>query len=159
MDPLLLAIALIRKIDVDSESQRTTRWLARQSPVTGKLRFVVGYPENRGLMRENLMEEIGWEFGLDPKIDFVISKMAQLNYEFPDSLPIIADQVPLVVAFYNVEMYGKRARGIIDEDTQNVWLTSEEIWQAKSESGLALDPLVHQLITTSQVIRSWESSM
>ncbi len=153
MENIWLTVALIRKYD-----DGTVHWLGRLNDATETLRFVIAEREPQTSMRTSLAAEVAWQFDLDPNQDLLVSNMAQLNADFPDSVPAIQGDLPLRVSFFNVDLYRKQVRQRIAEDPQNHWLTSDEIWAGVSRQGLRIDPLIHQLITRSQVIRSWESS-
>jgi hypothetical protein len=154
METILLSVALVRKLD----DRGGVLWMGRKNPATGSLKFVVGQPSGPESLREAVTEAIVWELGLDRKKDFIVSSMAQLNFDFPDSVPAVRGNQPLRVSFYNIELYRRDAMKLLDDDPNNVWLTSEEIWDGRSADGLVLDPMVQQLVTQSEVIRSWESS-
>lgn len=132
--------------------------MGRKNEATGLLKFVVGQPTGSESLRESVTEAIVWELGLDRKQDFLVSSMAQLNYDFPNSVEAVRGSQPLRVSFYNIEIYRRDAKQRLNDDENNVWLTSEEIWEGQSDTGHKLDPLVQQLVTQSEVIRSWESS-
>ena len=152
-DSLFVAIALIRRIESSG-----TKWLGRLNPATKSLRFVLAYPDSMARMRQSIGEAVAWEYQLDQKKDLLVSSMAQLNYEFTESVPAVSNGVPISVSFYNVELYGNSAKVKVDKDEKNYWLTSQEIWQGRSDVGLPLDPLIQQVVAGSQVINEWESS-
>lgn len=153
-DLVPVAVALIRNIEPSG-----TRWLGTMNPATNTLRFVFSYPDGKSTMRQCLGEAVAWELSLNATKELVVSSMAQLNFDFPDSVPAIANRQPLRVAFYNVELYGKSAREKIANNPDCQWLSSHEIWNGVSEKGNRVDPLVQQLIAGSKVIQEWESSM
>jgi hypothetical protein len=153
METILLSVALIRKL-----GDQGIRWLGRRNEATGLLKFVIGQPTGAESLREVVTQAVAWEMGLDRKHDFLVSSMAQLNFNFRDSVPAVRGGQPLKVSFYNIEIYRRGVMKNLDDDPRNVWLTSEEIWDGRSEDGQRLDPLVQQLVSQSQVIRSWESS-
>lgn len=148
-----IAVALIRKIDDNG-----IFWLGRKKQIDGLLKFVIGQPMPRKSLRESITAEVAWEFELNRSRDFLVSNMAQLNFDFPESVPAVKNAQPLKVSFYNVEIYRRSVMQQLDGDPQNVWLTSNEIWDGQTADGQRLDPFVHQLITRSEVIRSWETS-
>lgn len=153
-ETIALSIALIRKKD-----DQGLRWLGRLNPATDTLKFVMAFPAEKESFRESVTKEISWELGLDRKSDFLVSNMAQLNAEFPESLPAVTNGTPLKVSFYNVEIYRRPILAALIEDEQNFWLSSEEIWAGQMSDGTKrLDAMLHQMITKSEVIRSWESS-
>ena len=155
MEPEIIpiAVALIRKTDSNG-----IFWLGRNQKEDGLLKFVVSQPMERKSLREAITEEVAWEFDLDRSKDFLVSNMAQLNYDFPASVPAVKNAQPLKVTFYNVEIYRRSVRQQLDDDPRSTWLSSTEIWDGKTASGLRLDPFMHQLITKSEVIRAWETS-
>lgn len=148
-----IAVALIRKIDKDG-----LLWLGRKKQADGLLTFVVGQAMQRKSLRESITAEVAWEFDLDRSKDFLVSNMAQLNFDFPESLPAVKNAQPLKVSFYNIEIYRRGVTQQLDDDPRNQWLTSNEIWDGHTADGQPLDPFVHQLITRSEAIRSWETS-
>ena len=148
-----IAVALIRKNDANG-----TCWLGRRKQADGLLTFVIGQAMPRKSLRESITAEVAWEFDLDRGKDFLVSNMAQLNFDFPESVPAVKNAQPLKVSFYNIEIYRRGVLRELDEDSQNQWLTSTEIWDGQAVDGQRLDPLVHQLITRSEAIRSWETS-
>ena len=155
MEPEIIpiAVALIRKIDSNG-----IFWLGRNQKADGLLKFIVSQPMERKSLRESITEEIAWELDLDRSKDFLVSNMAQLNFDFPASVPAVKDAQPLKVTFYNVELYRRSVRQQLEDDPRSTWLSSTEIWDGKTEAGLRLDPFMHQLITKSEVIRAWETS-
>jgi len=148
-----IAVALIRKTDDNG-----IFWLGRTQKDNGLLKFVVGQPLARNSLREAITEAVAWELDLDRSKDFLVSNMAQLNYDFPASVPAVKNNQPLKVTFYNVEIYRRSVRKQLDEDPRSTWLSSTEIWDGQTANGQRLDPFMHQLITRSEVIRAWETS-
>ena len=150
---LPIAVALIRKTDSNG-----IFWLGRNQKPDGMLKFVISEPLERKSLRESITEEVAWELDLDRSKDFLVSNMAQLNYDFPASVPAVKNSHPLKVTFYNVEIYRRSVRERLDDDPNSTWLSSTEIWDGKTANGQRLDPFMHQLITKSEVIRAWETS-
>ncbi len=153
MEHVSLSVALIRKT-----YNRSLRWLARFSPSTKQLGFVIGERLNRETFRETTIREVAWELKLDRQRDFLVSNMAQLNLEFIDRIPGHFEKSHVTVSFYNVEVYRKEVVTTLERDKANSWVTSEEICNGVTEGGRRFDPLVPYLINRSSVIQYWESS-
>ena len=155
MEPEIIpiAVALIRKTESNG-----IFWLGRNQKAGDLLKFIVSQPLAGKSLRESITEEIAWELDLDRSKDFLVSNMAQLNFDFPESVPAVKNAQPLKVTFYNVELYRRSVRQQLDDDPRSTWLSSTEIWDGRAENGLRLDPFMQQIITRSEVIRAWETS-
>ncbi|MEL7497829.1 MAG: hypothetical protein AAFN77_09480 [Planctomycetota bacterium] len=150
---ILIAVALVRR-----HGPSGTKWLGKLNPATNTIRFPIGFADSKETLRDSVIETVAWELGINPKRDILVSRMAQLNFEFANSVPAVVDQKPFIASFYNVEIYGRSPRESIGCDPQVRWLSSEEIWTGKSRDGELLDPLIFQMVTRTQVIRQWEST-
>lgn len=152
MGNLTFSIALIRKTQ-----NQTLRWLARLNPSTLQLDFVVGQRLEDESYREAATREVAWQLGLDRSRDFLVSNMAQMNLEFVDLLPGQYEESLNQIAFYNVEIYRSKVIEMLDEDSANIWVNSEEICNGVTDCGRRLNPLIPYLINRSSVIQSWDS--
>lgn len=153
MQKLELSVALIRRNDPDG-----TRWLARLSADESSLEFVVATRLENETFRESVTREVAWVLELDRQRDFLVSNMAQMNLEFYDALPGQFEDTHTLVSFYNVEVYRNAVLEQLSQDTQNFWVTSDEICSGVTRQGTEFDPLVTYLINRSSVIQHWESS-
>lgn len=153
MENVYLSVALIRK----TYNQRL-RWLARYDQSKKQLGFVIGERLENESFRETTIREVAWDLMLDRQRDFLVSNMAQMNLEFVDRIPGHYDKSRVMVSFYNVEVYRKDIVTKLAEDSQNFWVSSEEICNGVSRCGRQFDPLVPYLVNRSSVIQYWESS-
>ena len=64
----------------------------------------------------------------------------------------------MMVSFYNVEIYRKEVLETLEQDSRNLWVTSDEICDGVTHCGRRFDPIVPYLINRSNVIQHWESS-
>ncbi|MEM7453080.1 MAG: hypothetical protein AAF456_01880 [Planctomycetota bacterium] len=119
---------------------------------TQRLEFVVARRLEKESFRESVIREVAWQLELDRSRDFLVANMAQCNIDLKGDIPGIGREAWVQAAFYNVEMYRSRIAAALSEDPANAWLSSHEICDGVSESGCALDPLVHDLILRSKVI-------
>ena len=80
-----------------------------------------------------------------------------MNLEFVDLLPGQYEESLNQIAFYNVEIYRSKVIEMLDEDSANIWVNSEEICNGVTDCGRRLNPLIPYLINRSSVIQSWDS--
>ena len=152
MEKLEIGVALIRKVD------EKIHWLGKLNDTKTQVAFVIARRLEKESWRETIMREVSWQLEIDRKRDIVVSNMAQLNVEFEAVLPG-ASSAPAQIscAFYNVQLYRKAAVEKIKENDTFIWLTSGEICNGVTESGIPLDPLVIMLNEQAKVIQHWES--
>jgi hypothetical protein len=153
METIYSSIALIRNTD-----NQNVRWLARLNQSTNHLGFVIGERLANESFRETAIREVAWELRLDRQRDFLVANMAQMNLEFIDRLPGQFEKSHVVASFYNVEIYRKGIMASLESDSQNFWVSSEEICNGVSQCGRHFDPIVPYLVNRSNVIQYWESS-
>jgi len=152
METYELSVPLVRRLD-----QHGLRWLMRLHPKQGQLRFLnVQRLENESC-RESVAREVSWELGLDRKRDFLVSNMAQLNVDFIGTLPGQTAVSCNRISFYNVEIFRQAALEKLEGDPNNVWVSSNEICEGITLSGIPLDPYMSSLIRDKGVIQAWES--
>lgn len=151
MQSLQLSVALIRKIDDQ------VRWLGKVSQSRQQIDFVTAQRLESESWRETITREVAWELGLDRKRDFIVSNMAQLNVEFEARIPGHDEPTQIACAFYNVELYRRKVLEEVEAKEDFVWLTSREICDGRSESGLVLNPMIVLLNEHANVIQRWES--
>lgn len=147
------SIALIRNFDTGN----MLRWLAVYQKKSRSLNFVNGDRLVGESFRESIMREVAWQLDVE-RNDFLTSKMAQLNLEFLETLPHTSMEIHYHVAFYNVEVYRPAVIEMIQNRTDLVWVTSEEICDGKTKLGVPFDPTLAYLINRSSVIQHWESA-
>ena len=148
-----IAVALVRK----NYNQKLC-WLARLNPSRMMLAFVIGERLEGESFRETTIREVAWTLQLDRQRDFLVSNMAQMNLEFVDQLPGRFQKSHVQVAFYNVEIYRREGIQRLDQDSKNIWVSSDEICKGVTFCGRKLDPVIPYLINRSNVIQHWESS-
>jgi hypothetical protein len=151
MDKLEIGVALIRKIDTKIQ------WLGILNDSKSQVDFVTAQRLENESWRETIMREVAWQLEIDRKRDIVVSNMAQLNLEFETVLPGTSEPTQLSCAFYNVQLYGKETSERIDGREPFVWLTSDEICNGVTKTGIPISPLVVQLNQKANVIQRWES--
>ena len=151
MDELEIGVALIRKID------QRIQWLGKNNPSQQQIDFVIANRLEKESWRETIMREVAWELDLDGKRDMVVSNMAQLNLEFESVLPGQIDPSQITCAFYNVELYGKPAKAKVEQNKNFIWLTSNEICDGVTRTGVPISPLWMMLNDRAKVIQHWES--
>ena len=151
MKSLEIGVALIRKIG------ERIHWLGKNNPARQQIDFVIANRLEKESWRDAIMREVAWELDLDRKRDMVVSNMAQLNLEFSAVLPRQTDPAQIACAFYNVELYGKSAKAKVEENEDFLWLTSNEICDGVTETGIRIDPLWMLLNERAKVIQHWET--
>ena len=79
------------------------------------------------------------------------------SLEFAEQLPGQFEKTLNQIAFYNVEIYRSQVIEVLEQDSENVWVNSEEICNGLTDSGARLNPLIPYLVNRSSVIQSWDS--
>ena len=153
LPPYRKAIALVRNFDTGN----MLRWLAVYQKESRALHFITGDRLQGESFREAVLREVAWQLNIDRR-DFLTSKMAQLNLEFIESLPHASMERHYHVAFYNVEVFRPAVIEMIQNRSELVWVTSEEICNGKTKLGVPFDPTLGYLINRSSVIQHWESA-
>lgn len=151
MNKLELGVALIRKIG------KRIHWLGKHNRAKKQIDFVIAQRLEKESWRDTIMREVAWELDLDRKRDMIVSNMAQLNVEFEAILPGQSDTIKIISAFYNVELYRKGTLEKVDQNEDFLWLSSNEICDGVSDSGIPISPLVILLNEEAKVIQHWES--
>ncbi|MGI9519462.1 MAG: hypothetical protein ACR2NP_20590 [Pirellulaceae bacterium] len=145
------SVALIRRIQDDRHL-----WLARADVPDTPLTFITAQRLERESFRESIRREVAWELQLDSRRDFLVSNVAQLNLEFVARLPDDIVDSHIAVAFFLVDLYGKPALQAVQDDPQNIWLSSREVCDGKTDSGVTLDPRLTFLLDRAGVINPWD---
>ena len=153
LNRISLSISLVRKLTADG-----FRWLAYWNESRNYFDFVIGQRLENEPFRETALRETAWELGLDRSRDFLVSNMAQANLSFDGYLPDVKEKSNVSVAFYNVEIYRDDALYRVNEDSRNIWLTSQEVCSGRTDDFQPLNPLLTFLIHKSQAVQHWESS-
>ena len=151
MDELEIGVALIRKVD------QRIQWLGKNNPSKQQIDFVIAHRLEKESWRLAIMREVAWELDLDGTRDMVVSNMAQLNLEFESVLPGQKEPSQITCAFYNVELYGKPAKAKVEQKKDFCWLTSNEICDGVTRSGVRISPLLMMLNDRGKVIQHWET--
>jgi hypothetical protein len=151
--PYRKAIALIRNFDTGN----MLRWLAIYQKKSRSLTFAAGDRLEGESFREAIKREVAWQLDVERNA-FLTSKMAQLNLEFRETLPHSSVETHYHVAFYNVEVFRDSVIKAIENRSDLIWVTSEEICNGKTDLGVPFDPTLTHLIKRSEVIQHWESA-
>lgn len=153
METTETSVALIRNVESNK-----LRWLLRLDQDHGRIHFIIARRLENESYREGVAREVAWELGLDRKKDFLVSNMAQLNFDFIGILPGRSSETCNRFTFYNVEIVANRVLEELAKDKLNFWVTSEEICNGVTEAGIPLEPYVATLIRDKGVIQAWESN-
>ena len=145
------SIALVRHVHNDRY-----RWLARGEAGDAPLTFITAQRLERESFRESIRREVAWVLQLDAQRDFLVSNVAQLNLEFIDRLPESEEDSHIAVAFFLVDLYRKHALQAVNDDPDNIWLTSREVCDGRTDSGARLDPQLTFLLDRAGVINPWD---
>ena len=147
-------IALVRNFSTGN----MLRWLGVYNRTTQTINFIAGQRLEAESFREAVKREVAWNLDLERNLDFLASRMAQLNLEFVDALLDGEPARHYQVAFYNVEVYREKVLDKIAARDDLIWVTSEEICAGKTKLGISFDPLLMALLKKSGVIQHWESA-
>ena len=151
MNKLEIGVALIRRI------KQQIHWLGKHDRGKNQIDFVIAQRLEKESWREAVMREVAWELDIDRKREIIVSNMAQLNVEFEAVLPGESELSKISCAFYNVELYRRGTADKVAENEDFVWLTSNEICDGVTKSGIPISPLVMLLNAEAKVIQHWES--
>lgn len=146
-----IGVALIRQI-----GQRI-QWLGKKNRPQQCIDFVIANRLEKESWRSAIMREVAWELDLERKRDMVVSNMAQLNLAFEAVLPGQTDPTQVSCTFYNVELYGKDAKAKVAQNEDFLWLTSNEICDGVTKTGVRISPLLMMLNDRAKVIQHWET--
>ena len=153
MKRIEIGVALIRNLN------ERVRWLGKLDQTKKQVNFVIAKRLEKESWREAVTREVAWELEIDRKRDFLVSNMAQLNIQLDMVLPSDSEPTNIACAFYNVELYRKSVVEEVDQNENFIWLTSHDICNGKTASGIELDWLVYTLIEETDVIQYWESDV
>lgn len=91
--------------------------------------------------RETIARELDWQFGLDRKKDFIVCSTPWLNlvvesttFEVTSREQALAEGAFGIFEIYPIQLYGRRARGILDE-LANVQFLQRQQLNKYSQSG------------------------
>lgn len=136
------AVALIRRLQ-DGQ----THWLAQWNPRWQKYHFVSGHRRPEETFRECMVRELGEELGLHEGVDFQIPTGSPAHFEYTAWSESAAANTAYTVELFEVELVSFVARQKVDTDTQNRWLTDEEIRSKRCEDGKPVSPTMGLLLS------------
>ncbi len=102
--------------------------------------------------RETIDREISWQLRLNRGKDYLISSMARLNFEQTVVVPNQASPITVKAEFIVVNPYGAKAAEQLVNDTENHWLSREELLAGNSENGTPVSEFCVALLKAADVI-------
>lgn len=151
METLQIAIALVRRYDQHQNLQWLSLWDSRQKHFD----FIWGTRLEKESFRETVTREVAWQLDIN-RNEFLVSNMAQLNFEMIDQLPGDSTERPIAVSFYPVDLYRRKTREKLEQREGMAWLTSSDLYRAQTSNGSSICPRLLYLIEKSQVIQMRE---
>ncbi len=168
------SMALLRRSVASSDpgdpSAETSEWLLRRHGCSDTFRFLLAERLEQESFRDCLERELVWQLGLTRGKGYLISSVPRLHYEARLTAPraAAATEEPSdpatesppgsrlwVIQFFLVELVGRSAVQVIDQDPENAWFSSPAVL-AGGASGRQIDRLHRQLIEVSGVVNAWE---
>jgi len=153
------SIALFRHPD-----QPEKLWLAVWDSHANHFDFVTAERLESESWRECLDREIAWTLNLRRGKDYIISSMARLHLELPQSASVLSREEPggqelkySAVEFYVVDLYGQAGITTLANNKQLHWLSSEEVLSGRAHDGRPVSRSLVRLLTKADVIARYNS--
>ena len=146
------AMALVRR-----DAEHGSQWLAQWNSGRQRLQFIEAHKLQGESFRDSLVREVAWATGLRQGKDYIVSSVPRAHVEH-ESAPAENDPsgVIFVAEFYLVELMGRAAAGILEQDDRNRWLTSAEMTAGRAADGTPFCETQQMLLARTEVIQSWE---
>lgn len=143
------SIALIRRVE-----DGKTKWLVRHHACSDTYKLVQADRLEEESFRECIDREISWSLSLERNRDYIISSVPRLHLEVQNRAPGEETGDILIVEFYVVDLYGRKAIEKL-ADESNHWVTGAELNLGVTGNGRAIDPLQQKLLAKADVIPVW----
>lgn len=143
------SIALIRRFENEQ-----TRWLVQHHECSNICRLIQAERLEEESFRECIDREVSWALSLERNKDYIISSVPRLHLEVQLRAPGKEEGDKIVVEFYVVDLYGRKAAGKLDQENL-YWVTGAELKLGVTGDGRAIDPLQQKLLAKAEVIPVW----
>ncbi len=147
LPPFIGSIALARRF-VDEVEE----WLA----IWNEERRVFEFPQSSWgedeTFRSCLDEELEATLDLNRKSDYLISGLPRDHYQAPIEWPGHSQPQWVIVEFFAVDLYGKKAAGVIDGMSHVRWLTASELQEGCTSDGDPIRERQHHIMKAAHVL-------
>jgi len=129
------AIALINTT-VEGQSAWLGRWNGEKASYT----FVAGVKEDAETFRECLGRAVAECLGVEPTADFVVAEKPTSCLQYVDLSDDASMETTHGLELYRVELVGDFAEDKIQSDSENRWLSPDEIRAGLTQDGKTISP-------------------
>ncbi|MBX7169259.1 MAG: TIR domain-containing protein, partial [Pirellulales bacterium] len=135
MSKSIASIALIRR-----EAEGQTLWLAQWNEGWQSYHFVGGHKHEDETFRDCIVREIDEELGLREAADVVVASAPLAHLEYTDVSGRTGEHTDYVIELFDVALVGNEARGKIEANGANRWLSEPEIMAQRCDDGRLVSP-------------------
>jgi hypothetical protein len=128
------------------------QWLTVWDEHRKTFRLIESRREPPHTFRTCLDDAIEEDLELDRKRDYLVSGYSSAHHQAPIEWPGIDQPQWVVVEFFPVDLYSKRAAGMVEELPHVRWFTLSEIAKGSSADGDKFCPLQHLLIHRADIL-------
>ncbi|MCA9027754.1 MAG: hypothetical protein KDA86_21270 [Planctomycetaceae bacterium] len=145
--PFIGSIALVRRFVNDAE-----QWLGVENTDGGVFELPQAARGKAETFRSCLDEALETTLGLRRQADYLISGLARAHYQAPVEWPGEIHPQWVIVEFFAVDLYGKKAAGIIDALSKVRWLSALELEKGSTTDRVPICTRQLQLMNAAHVL-------
>lgn len=142
-DSFVGAMALIRQF-----VEEQCLWLLRREN-NAPLRMIQAQRLEKESYREIIEREVAWVLNLERGKDYIVSSVPRAHYQ---GVIESGDHAAFyVIELFVVDLFGKRARTLLDRDPDNQWVSTEDLLIGHEET-ISIDPIQRRLLHLTEAI-------